>query len=118
MSRVTFGVTYDLVTEESAEHGEAAEQGWIETGATLRDAIRELHKTRTVEVDGVTDINTEVRYRHPHWLARPCSITVVNGPEFRTGAQESRALHIPDTVTNASACRIARLATGPRRYRY
>jgi hypothetical protein len=103
---------------ESAENGEHAETGWIAEWIPLREAVKDLHSTRTVEVDGVTDINTDVRYRHPDWLARPCSITVTNGSEFRTGATEERTLHIPNNVTNASARRIARLATGPNRYRY
>jgi hypothetical protein len=117
-NRLTFGVTYAITTPESAEEGDFAERGWAAEWVRLREAIKELHRTRTVEVDGVTDIDTTTTHRAPDWLARPVSVNVCNGPEFRTGATEERTLHIPNNVTNASARRIARLAMGPNRYRY
>jgi len=100
MKRDIFNVTYDIVTPESSEHGDYAESGFIAESATLRHAITELHQTRTCKVDGVSAIETD---------SIPCSVRIINGTEFETGAVESRTLHIPCTVSAASARRIARL---------
>jgi hypothetical protein len=101
MYKARFSVTFEIVTQESAEDGE---RGFIEQDATLRDAIEAVNRTRTNRVDGVECIEAD---SHP--CVRPRWITIVNGMEFETGANESRALHIPDTVTASSARRIARL---------
>jgi hypothetical protein len=104
MSRARFTIAQEIVTPESAERGDAESREML--GAfSLRDALSELHRTRTAYVGGVECIEPD---SHP--CDRPRWITVVNGPEFETAAQESRALHIPESVTRSSARRIARLA--------
>lgn len=100
MKRDIFNVTYDIVTPESSEHGDFAETGFIAESATLRDAITDLHRTRTCKVDGVSAIEAD---------SIPCSVRIINGTEFETDAAESRTLHIPCTVSAATARRIARL---------
>lgn len=104
MKRDIFNVTYDIVTPESAEHGDYEESGFIAESVTLRDAITDLHETRTCKVDGVSAIEAD---SFP--CTHPSSVRVINGTEFETGAVESRAIHIPRTVSTASARRIARL---------
>ena len=99
-----FNVTYQIVTEESAAAGEADEYGHIVEEVTLKEAIDEVNRTRTNLVDGVVAIELDACPTD-----RPRLITITNGPEFRTGSVESRTLRIPDTVTDASARRIARL---------
>ena len=100
-----FAVTYGIVTPESAEDGDEAESGFIGQALTLRDALQELHATRTSKCGGVECIECdEMPVRAPRW------ITVTNGAEFATGACESRSLHIPAGVTPASRRRIAQLA--------
>jgi hypothetical protein len=117
MSKSRFTVTYEIVTPQSAAHGEADERGYVDDHGctdtkplplTLRDALKAFRGTRTNRVDGVecTELDSSPCVR-PRW------ITVCNGMEFETGAHESRSLHIPGTVTNSSARRIARL-TGVR----
>ena len=100
-----FNVTYEIVTPESAEEGDAEERGFICEGFSLRDAMTLLHETRTSLVDGVESIDCD---------SYPCDcprwITVTNGMEYETGAHESRSLHIPAALTEATARRIARLA--------
>jgi len=93
-----FSVTYEIVTPESAEHGEAEESGFVIEGATLRDAVEAFRETRTAHCDGVVCVE-----RCDRW------ITVRNGMEFQTGAYESRSLHYPDNMTNSSIMRIERL---------
>lgn len=103
MSRQRFIVTYEVITRESAECGEAEERGVICEGETLREAIRELNCTRTNRVDGVEAVEPSNSHGRARW------ITVYNGMEFETGAHENRSLHISDSVSDSSARRIARL---------
>ena len=99
-----FNVTFEIVTPESAENGDAEEIGFIGTGLTLRDAIEAVRDTRTSLVDGVEYILCDsIPCDRPRW------ITVSNGMEYETGAHESRSLHIPSSVSDASARRIARM---------
>jgi len=101
---VLFSVTYEIVTPESAEDGDAAERGFVERHCSLRDAIDAVQSTRTSRVGGVECIECD------SWpTVDPRWITVYNGMEYETGAQESRSLHIPASVTASSARRIARL---------
>lgn len=99
----TFNVTYDIVTPESAEHGDYDKSGFIGQDMTLRDAIRAVTETRTNQVSGIESIDPSASGSGFRW------ITVTNGMEYQTGACESRSLHIPDHVTDASRMRIARL---------
>ena len=87
-----FSVTYEIVTPESAEHGDTAEDGFIAENISLRDAID--------EVGGVCDEHNG----NCEWFTR-----YDYGTDYRTGARESRSLHVPDSVTNATRTRIGRL---------
>lgn len=103
---VLFAVTYEIVTPESAEQGDVAERGYITEGSCLYDARQDVSHTRTAWVDGVMAVETDIS---PMAGQRVRWVTVINGCEFETGAQESRSLHIPESVTPASSRRIARL---------
>lgn len=103
MSRARFSVSFDIVTPESAEHGDAAERGFICEGATLRNALADVQATR----DACSSVECIECDSAP--CDRPRWVTVSNGPSYRTGESESRALHIPATVSRSSARRIARL---------
>ena len=96
-----FSVTFEIVTPESAEHGEAADMGYINESCDLRTAIADLFETRTSQCDGITGID-----ECGTW------ITVYNGMEYLTGAHESRSLHVPSNITPSSYDRIARLIIG------
>lgn len=98
-----FNVTYDILTPESAENGEAEESGFIVQDATLREALDAVRDTRTSACGGIEAIEPNSSHGHFSW------ITVYNGMEYETGAQESRSIHIPDSVTMASRKRIAKL---------
>lgn len=99
-----FSVTYEIVTPESAEDGEAAERGYIAENVSLRDAVKDFHATRTCHVDSREAIEADCSPMH-----RPRWVTVTNGIEFLTGEQESRSIHFPERITAASARRLARL---------
>lgn len=99
-----FNVTYEIVTDESAEQGDCEERGFISENVSLRDALDDVSATRTSRCDGVISIEPSCSDTgQARW------ITVDNGMEFETGAYESRSLHIPAHVTVASRRRIARL---------
>jgi hypothetical protein len=98
-----FTVTYEIITQESAEAGEAEERGTIDTFSSLREALEYVYRTRTDEAGGITCVEADCSHGAPRW------ITVYNGMEFRTGAHENRSLHLPDGITPSSAIRIARL---------
>lgn len=99
-----FCVSYEIVTEDSAENGDAEERGVIDEDLPLREAIKEVRRTRTNLVGGVESVSTD------SWPVKAVRwITVSNSAEYETGARESRTLHLPDTITPASSRRIARL---------
>lgn len=93
-----FNVTYEIVTPESAERGDCAEQGFALEDAGLRDAIDSLFETRTSRVGGVAFGEVDDR-----------SARIGNGMEFETGAHETRTLHMPQPVTDSSRGRVSRL---------
>lgn len=99
-----FIVTYEIVTPESAENGESDEQGYECIGCTLRQAVEAVTGTRTNAVDGVECVEPSASdISAARW------VTVLNGMEFETGAQESRSLHFPDHMTAASKRRVCRM---------
>ena len=102
-----FDVTYEIVTQESAEQGDAEERGFISQNISLRDAIADVCATRTCHVAGVIAIEASSFPSNDfRW------VTVDNDMEYLTGAYESRSLHIPEHVTPSSRGRILRLVRG------
>jgi len=99
-----FSVTYDIVTPESAEHGDVAEAGFIGEDLGLREAIDAVRSTRTSRVGGVECVEPSCST-----IEDSAWITITNGMEYETGAVESRSLHLRSSVTDASRRRIARL---------
>lgn len=95
-----FSVSYDIVTEESAEDGSTAEDGMLGEMLTLRDAVKLVTQTRTAKVDGITAVETD---------SSVSSVRICNGMEFETGAFETRTLHFPQNIKPTSARRLARL---------
>lgn len=102
--RGRFNVSFEIVTPESAEHGEAESLGWIIQDCDLRTAIDQTGQTRTSQVDGVEAIEpSDSRHESARW------ITVHNGMEYLTGTNESRSLHFPESMTPASRARLCKL---------
>jgi hypothetical protein len=96
-------VTYSIVTPESAEHGEYDEYGDIGEYDSLHDAIAELFTTRTNMVDGIRATSGH----YADYGKRMC-LSVFNGMEYETGAEEQRSIHIHG-ISRASAFRISKL---------
>lgn len=109
----TFNIHYAIIAPESAENGEADEVGVKDEKLSLRDAIKEVFRTRTNEVDGVTAIEANCDpLPVSGWLEFFPFCTVYNGMEFRTGAQENRSLTPSSRITASSWRRIVRLIKG------
>lgn len=47
-----FSVTYDLFDDESIEHGDCCESGFISQNVSLRDAITDVTSTNSCHYDG------------------------------------------------------------------
>jgi hypothetical protein len=105
MERNNWSVTYSIVSQESAVHGDSDEIGYIWENCTLRQALDSVFETRTSQVSGVEYIEAN---------CYPCDdsrwFSVSNGMEFVTGDCEERSLHFPESITNASRKRLMRLA--------
>jgi len=100
-----FNVTYEIVTPESAEQGDAEERGFIAENVSLREAIQLINETRTCHVGGQTAVEASA-------TGDPASadwFTIYNGMEYMTGASENRSLHFPNYITGASRGRLFKL---------
>lgn len=99
---LTFRVTYDVVTEESARDGDTADSGFYSRGGwkhddpsdwTLREVVSEFGRG-TFENSG-------------SWFSS-CD----SREDYQTGDSTSFAVHPPRTITPASYQRIRRILTG------
>lgn len=88
-----FSVTYEIFTSEDSE---ADERGFVLENVGLREAFE--------AVGGVVVEADCWPVAHPRWFTN-----FEYGEDYRTGARETRALHLPPDATPASARRVARL---------
>jgi len=95
-----FNITFEVVTHESAEHGGAAESGFVGTGLTLREAADAMRGWGWANSANVWPLGDGSSLR---WL------TFGDGGFDQHGECESRSLHIVGRVTPSSRLRIARL---------
>lgn len=81
------GKTYEIVTPESAEHGEADEHGWVFDAEpmTLRETVREIQKLGAFEAD-----SSPV----PQKGTRLTLYQSDGDVDYGTGAETREALHI------------------------
>lgn len=95
-----FSITYETITPESAEHGEADDMGYVYEGIDFREAFQRIRDT-----GGSSHCEAnEYPACSPRWL------TFYGIEEdYCTGATTNWSLHIPENVTPSSRLRIARL---------
>lgn len=103
-----FRVTYEIVTPESAEEGDAAERGFIGRQFGLKWTIEEA-----LAADD-SDLNMSLREasRHVSAAMEDCGtwFSEIDGrQDYASGAEERRSLHPPANITAASYGRLARL---------
>jgi len=92
-----FNVTFEVVTPESSEHGEAAESGFLAESVSLSDAVAMTH------VYG------------PAWIDCGNWFTYTGEACFLTGEVTSFSIHPPRSISRASYARIARALCGSGR---
>jgi hypothetical protein len=100
-----FNVTFEIVTDESAENGDAQERGFVAENISLRDAIDGLSaSSNSCELASIeADCWPISRDNPPRW------ITYQYGRDWQSGEFESRSIHFPRGITGSSAIRIAKL---------
>jgi hypothetical protein len=105
-----FRVTYDIVTNESAEHGDAAEGGFLGRDYGLHWQVWPNDETKEQD---------KAQFQMTLREAMDC-VGCVEGSDgsyyetdgrqdYRTGDYEQRALHAPDNITASSLARVERV---------
>ena len=121
MARRYFRVTYDIVTPESAEHGDFAGNGFLDANEN-RDAFREdgvecsdAERDRIIAADHNMTLRDAIELLSCLECDGGGSFYESDGRQnYRTGEEERRALHLPDNVTPASYARIVRALKAAR----
>jgi hypothetical protein len=94
-----FHVTYERITEESAEHGDAAERGFVSKCVRLREALEDIEQTCAVTaIEG-----SAYPLDGSRWL------TFYGAMNLETGDYVNCSLHPIGDVSAASIVRLARL---------
>lgn len=96
--RNNWNVTFEIVTQESAEHGDAEERGFEAEGVSFREAIQCFGDY--AEQAGSWPIDGSVR-----WFDGP---TIEDRAHFERGEDRRLSLHIPEQITPSSRIRLAR----------
>lgn len=105
--RSAWRVTWERVTPESAEHGDAESRGFVEAlepeGFTLREALEAIESESPARaslsyVEASDSVASGARW-----------ITWGFSPDYVTGDSLSLSLHIPETVSGQSRARLVRL---------
>lgn len=103
-----FKVTYDIVTEESAEYGDTDECGFVTADGDHVNVSDVIHERMPSE-----DFKMNLRQALDHCYPQEDSgswFTEVDGRDnYSTGEHETRSLHPPDNITPASYRRLCRL---------
>ncbi len=106
MTNPSFSVTYEITTPESAENGDAEVRGYIAENVSLREAVQCLFETRTSQCDGISALEpSDSCAESARWFS------VYNGTEFLTGANETRSIHFPESMTPARRAHLIALLT-------
>jgi hypothetical protein len=101
MGKKFFRVSYEIITHESAEHGDAEERGFV-----LPGEWREPVETKEDVNMGLRDA---MRLAHPLEDSGSWWQEVDGREDYATGAREYRAIHPPKNITAASYARVSRL---------
>ena len=98
-----FSITFETVTPESAEHGEADTQGFHIENMSFSEAWQELRNLGAIGCHCEAD-SYPISLKHPpRWF----SFHEVE-ENYTTGEVTSYALHVPPKVTPSSRMRIAK----------
>lgn len=101
--RQLFGITYETVTPESAEHGEADSSGVYMDNMLFAEAMSYLRNLGAIGCYCEADSYPVSTSCPPRWF----TFYEVD-QDYTTGAVTSYSLHVPHNVTPSSRMRIAR----------
>lgn len=97
-----WSITYETVSPESAEHGEAEASGYLHEGLTFREAMDALRWARGCYVEADSS-HINARFP-PRWF------TFYEAEhDIASGEVTHLSLHIPANITGSSRMRVARL---------
>jgi hypothetical protein len=96
-----FDVTFEVITPESAEHGEAESMGYEAEKVSLREAIDAMGQGE----QGMEA--SEYPVSNPRWIT--AYDTNRDRAYWEQGESVNRSLHFPDTMTASSKLRVCRL---------
>lgn len=98
---MTFQVTYEIVTPESAEQGDCSERGFFSRGGWQHDdpSAWTLHEI-------ISQFGRHSLHDCGRWFA-----TGDGDINYRTGEETSYAVHPPATITASSYRRLIRILT-------
>lgn len=102
-----FRVTYEYVTPESAEEGEAAETGFVLPGGwmvTIASAMDDKHGQYDMTLREALDL-AQPDCDCGRWFSE----TTQDRCNYATGAVETRSIHPPQDITPSSYARLRRL---------
>lgn len=106
-------ITYEIVTQESAEHGDAAERGYVEPRFQLRVPIEEVMGNEGEWTDESLDWTLREAEQYLGRNGMEDSGSWFNGldpdRDYETGAETYESLHPPRNVTASSYARLARI---------
>jgi hypothetical protein len=93
-----FTVTYEIVTPDSAEHGEAEEMGYVSPGQWHDNEPTSMSLREAMQL-------CSPAYDCGRWWAE----TSEDRCDYSTGAVETRSIHPPRNITPSSYARITRI---------
>lgn len=111
----SFFVTYDVVTPESAEHGDTAENGYALPGGWRFPADTVIGKPAEIaavalRLGAAIDMLGCLENSSDGFTYYECDGTT----DYRTGAETRLAFHVPHNATPSTVARIARLLKARR----
>ncbi len=95
-----WAVTYEIVTEESAAEGDAAERGFVGENVSFRDAVYFFG-----DYAESADCWPISRACPPRWFD---GVIIEDRAYFERGEDRRLSLHIPEQITPSSRLRLAR----------
>jgi hypothetical protein len=98
-----FNVTFERITDESAEIGDAEERGFIAEDVSLRAALSYASQTISAEMSAAEPNDSNISAAR--W------ITFYGGRDIHDGDFVNASIHFPEHITGASRARLVRLLT-------